>query len=87
MLAILLLNILIVASGGAGGIYLALLAAQGLFYGFSLLGWLMMGRQVKIKVFFIPYYFSMMNYAVIMGIFRFAKGKQSAVWEKSKRKN
>jgi len=27
----------------------------------------------------------MMNYAVIMGIFRFARGKQSAIWEKAKR--
>ncbi len=86
MLVILFLNILIVAQGNSNALYQALLIAQIAFYGFSLMGWLMTTRQIKLKVFFIPYYFSMMNYAVILGIFRYAKGKQSAVWEKSKRK-
>ncbi len=38
------------------------------------------------KLLFVPYYFCMMNYAVIAGIRRFYAGKQSAAWEKSKRK-
>ena len=86
MLAVLILNILIVAQGNSAPLYQLLLLGQFVFYGFSILGWLMTTRQIKVKVFFIPYYFSMMNYAVILGIIRYAKGKQSAVWEKSKRK-
>ena len=67
-------------------VYLVLFACQLLFYTFSLLGFIFEKRQIKIKPFFIPYYFCMMNYAVIAGIRRYIKGRQSAVWEKSKRK-
>lgn len=86
MMLALLLNILIVLHSGSPFIYKALLAAQVAFYGMSLLGWLLEAREIKVKIFFIPYYFCMMNYAVVMGIFRYARGRQSAVWEKAKRK-
>jgi cellulose synthase/poly-beta-1,6-N-acetylglucosamine synthase-like glycosyltransferase len=86
MLLVLLLNILIVMRGNSAPLYQVLLMAQVVFYGMSALGWLMVAKEIKVKIFFIPYYFSMMNYAVIMGIVRFTKGKQSAVWEKAKRK-
>jgi len=86
MILALLLNVLIVLNGDSLVIYQLLLLGQVMFYGMALLGWLMEARQIKVKVFFIPYYFVMMNYAVIRGIFRFAAGKQSAVWEKAKRK-
>ncbi len=67
-------------------LYVALFACQCLFYVAALLGWLLEKRQVKIKALFIPYYFCMMNYAVIAGIRRYMKKQQSAAWEKSKRK-
>lgn len=67
-------------------VYRLLLAGQGLFYLSALLGWWLERRSVKIRAFFIPYYFCMMNYAVLAGIFRFFSGKQSAVWEKARRK-
>jgi len=86
MILALLLNILIVVEGDSQPVYQLLLLAQILFYSMSFLGWLMETRQIKIKIFFIPYYFAMMNYAVIRGIFRYAAGKQSAIWEKAKRK-
>ena len=86
MLLVLLLNILIVARGDSAPLFQVLLLGQLVFYGMSALGWLMVAREIKVKIFFIPYYFSMMNYAVIMGIVRFTKGKQSAVWEKAKRR-
>ncbi|GGH80080.1 cellulose synthase/poly-beta-1,6-N-acetylglucosamine synthase-like glycosyltransferase [Filimonas zeae] len=85
MILALILNIAIVATGGTG-IYLLLLAGQVLFYGASLLGWIMEKKQLRMKLLFVPYYFCMMNYAVIAGIRRFYSGKQSAAWEKAKRK-
>ena len=85
MLLTLLLNAIIVAQGGMG-IYAALLACQVFFYACALLGWLFEKRQIKVKIFFIPYYFCMMNYAVIAGLNRYFAGKQSAAWEKAKRK-
>ena len=68
-------------------LYTLILAAQVLFYGMALAGWLLETRKIKVKLLFIPYYFCVMNYAVIAGIFRFFKGNQSAVWEKAKRKS
>jgi biofilm PGA synthesis N-glycosyltransferase PgaC len=85
MILVLVLNILIVARND-GVIYQLILLGQIAFYGMSVLGWIMMARQIKVKIFFIPYYFSMMNYAVIRGIFRYLSGNQSAIWEKAKRK-
>ncbi|QQL50892.1 glycosyltransferase family 2 protein [Mucilaginibacter ginkgonis] len=86
MILAFLLNALIVASGYDNTVYDVLMIAQILFYCMSILGWLLAARQIKVKILFIPYYFCMMNYAVIRGIFRYFSGKQSAVWEKAKRK-
>ncbi len=86
MILALLLNIAIVVQGSAGISYALLMVAQVGFYLASLAGWLLETRQIKVKLLFIPYYFCMMNYAVIRGIFRYMAGSQSAVWEKAKRK-
>ncbi|NCD72241.1 glycosyltransferase family 2 protein [Mucilaginibacter agri] len=86
MILALILNIVIVASGYTSWLYELLLLGQVMFYAMSLLGWLLETREIKVKILFIPYYFCMMNYAVIRGIFRYSAGKQSAVWEKAKRK-
>ncbi len=59
---------------------------QTLFYTMALLGWLMEKKQVSIKLLFIPFYFCMMNYAVIAGICRYLQKKQGAAWEKAKRR-
>lgn len=42
-------------------------------------------EKQKIKFFFIPFYFVMMNYAIIAGFWRFIKKSQSANWERAKR--
>jgi len=67
-------------------LYIVILFGQVLFYGASLAGWLLERRKIKVKALFVPYYFCVMNYAVIAGINRYFKGSQSAAWEKSKRK-
>ena len=67
-------------------IYFFILAGQVLFYGAALAGWLLEKRKIKVKALFVPYYFCIMNYAVIAGINRYYKGSQSAAWEKAKRK-
>ncbi len=85
MITVLLLNALIVVQGG-GLLYQALLAGQVLFYLAAFLGWIMERRKVKVKLLFVPYYFCVMNYAVLAGIRRYVSGRQSAVWEKAKRK-
>lgn len=68
-----------------GNLYVMLFYLQLLFYLMALMGWHLENRALKIKIFFIPYYFVMMNYAVIMGIVRYLKGSQSVNWERAKR--
>jgi len=70
----------------ADPLYVSLLAAQILFYAGATTGWFFEKKEIKIKAFFIPFYFCIMNYAVIKGIGRYYSGAQSAAWEKSKRK-
>ncbi|WP_370450911.1 glycosyltransferase family 2 protein [Olivibacter sp. XZL3] len=86
LVLVLLLNVLLVIRE-QGSIYVVMLCGQFAFYALALIGMLMERISLKIKAFFIPYYFCLMNYAVIAGIFRYFSGRQSAVWEKSKRKN
>jgi poly-beta-1,6-N-acetyl-D-glucosamine synthase len=65
-------------------IYQLLLAGQCLFYAGVWQGYQMEKTGKKSK-FFIPYYFFVMNYAVLAGFGRFVKGSQSAKWERAKR--
>jgi biofilm PGA synthesis N-glycosyltransferase PgaC len=85
MILALILNLVIVLQS-AHWIYTLILAGQVTFYVLALLGWLLETRKIKVKALFVPYYFCMMNYAVIAGIGRYIKGSQSSVWEKAKRK-
>ncbi|WP_231427175.1 glycosyltransferase family 2 protein [Pedobacter sp. Leaf250] len=80
-----ILNIFIVA-GNHPKIYTILLLGQILFYVCSYIGLLFEQKNIKIKSFFVPYYFCVMNYAVIAGLFRYINKNQSAAWERSKRK-
>ncbi|MBB2148393.1 glycosyltransferase family 2 protein [Pedobacter gandavensis] len=66
--------------------YQVLFGLQVFFYLLSLIGLYFENRNIRIKALFIPYYFCVMNYAVIAGIIRYYKKNQSAAWEKSKRK-
>lgn len=85
---IFLLNFLIAFVTGFGqftNIFVLLFYGQLLFYAMAMLGWYLENRAIKIKVLFIPYYFFIMNYAVLLGINRYYKGKQTVNWERAKR--
>lgn len=86
MIGCFILNWYIVLMMNGDWKYQLILAGQVLFYGFALLGWMMQARSIKVKLFFIPYYFCMMNYAVFAGIKRYMSSSQSVLWEKAKRK-
>lgn len=86
LILLLLVNIAIALDTGQL-IYCLPLIAQVLFYAFAIAGMILEDRQLRVKIFFIPYYFCVMNYAVIMGILRYITKQQSAVWEKAARKS
>ncbi len=80
---IFILNILLLQNGKP--LYQYLFYAQCLFYSFALLGYLFEQKRLKIKAFFVPYYFCFMNYAMYRGFFRLLAGNQSVKWDKAKR--
>jgi cellulose synthase/poly-beta-1,6-N-acetylglucosamine synthase-like glycosyltransferase len=63
-----------------------ILFAQMFFYLLAIMGMIMEKRHIRTKALFVPYYFCVMNYAVLMGIIRYFITKQSAVWERAQRK-
>jgi len=84
MILTLLLNVFIVATD-SGLLFQLLLVCQLAFYLSALLGLILENKKIRVKVLFIPYYFCVMNYAVIAGINRYLNGAQSVIWEKAKR--
>jgi hypothetical protein len=82
-----LLNVVIVFNTGLWhqGVYVILFYLQSLCYLLALLGFYFENKKVRIKVLFVPYYFVMINYASVRGMFRYFKGQQSVNWEKAKR--
>lgn len=66
-------------------LYEWLFCFQTIFYLMALLGWLFQSNNVRLKVFFVPYYIFIMNLAMWLGFFRFLKGKQTVNWERAKR--
>lgn len=58
---------------------------QFLFYVSALMGYFLEGKSIKVKVFFIPYYFVIMNLAVLRGMMKYLGGQQSVLWDRAKR--
>lgn len=82
---ILLINAYLVYLNSNSIVYLTLLIGQLFFYFLALVGWYYESKSVRVKALYIPYYFTMMNYAVFAGFLRWIKGQQKATWEKSSR--
>lgn len=58
---------------------------QVAFYILASFGYMLRNKKVKLKGFFVPYYFMVMNVSVYFGFIRYIKGSQSVVWEKARR--
>ena len=84
LLALVPLNIIIVALGGCM-IYTVILALQALFWLAALAGWLMARSGKKNKLLYIPYYFVFMNVNVFRGMAYLRSHKSNGAWEKAKR--
>lgn len=79
------LNVLLVLDH-YGRIYTVIWILQILFYAAAFAGYYLQSREIKNKIFYVPYYFTFMNVNVIEGFAYLArKQKGSGVWEKAKR--
>ncbi|RYU96864.1 glycosyltransferase family 2 protein [Emticicia agri] len=65
--------------------YKALLVAQIVFYVLAIVGYWLENQKIRIKLLFVPFYFSFMNYCAIKGYNRYRQGITSGIWEKVKR--
>jgi poly-beta-1,6-N-acetyl-D-glucosamine synthase len=61
----------------------AVLALQGLFYLLAFVGWKF--PSFDAKVFRVPYYFTMVNYAALVGLIRGLLRRQQPVWMRTER--
>jgi len=68
-----------------GNIYRSLLIFQIVFYLSALIGWLFELIGSKIKLFYIPYYFCMVNLAALIGWFKYLTGQGEVIWETARK--
>ncbi|MEA5258220.1 glycosyltransferase family 2 protein [Arcicella aquatica] len=83
-----LINLILLITGSElldNFIYHLLMLAQIAFYILALLGYYLENKKIRVKILFVPFYFSFMNYCAILGYFRYKNGLTSGIWEKVKR--
>lgn len=86
LIALLVLHIGWVLAGmGGNGLMLFLVWAQSAWYIIAILGWLLQKTGRQAGVWYVPFYFCMMNAAIIAGTIRFVFQKQTVFWEKAAR--
>lgn len=83
-LVLALVSNIILALATDSVMYRLLAALQILFYGMAALAAFLPAAK-RPKLLKLPFYFTFMNVSVILGFFRFLRGRQSAVWEKARR--
>jgi cellulose synthase/poly-beta-1,6-N-acetylglucosamine synthase-like glycosyltransferase len=87
LLMLLVVNAILFHEFGLHSFFGLALIAQITFYLLAFVGHFVQNSLGKIKVLLLPYYFTFMNVCVYLGFFKLLRGKQSAVWEKSKRQS
>jgi poly-beta-1,6-N-acetyl-D-glucosamine synthase len=70
---------------GKEPLYIGLYIVQVLFYGMAALTVILPSFQQRFKPAKLAGYFVFMNVSVVLGFFRFLRGKQAATWEKARR--
>jgi cellulose synthase/poly-beta-1,6-N-acetylglucosamine synthase-like glycosyltransferase len=69
-----------IALAGRGGIYALALGIQAFLYGCALIGYFMRQSNSMPRLFAIPYYFCLVNYASALGILDAYRGKTYTTW-------
>jgi cellulose synthase/poly-beta-1,6-N-acetylglucosamine synthase-like glycosyltransferase len=85
LLFVLVVNVFLINHPQHSMLYTILFSGQILFYLLALTGWLFEYRKIKLKVFFVPYYFFIMNLSTYLGAIRLIRKTQSVNWERAQR--
>lgn len=83
-LLLLLSNIMLAVAEG-NMIFICLLFVQCGFYLLAFIGWMLAKNNRSVFLFNIPFYIVFMHAAMLAGVFRYAGGQQSVLWEKAER--
>ncbi|MBU4377348.1 MAG: glycosyltransferase family 2 protein [Candidatus Omnitrophica bacterium] len=78
MILVFLLNILLLGEP----IYRFLFILQIAFYICAFMGFLFR-HKTKTKIFYIPFYFCLINFASLVAVYKFFKGEQTRTWDKA----
>ena len=70
-----------------GMIFILTLVMQGLFYLAAGAGCLIRNRPLPPRLLFIPFYTVFLNLSAMVGLYRYAAGRQPVLWEKALRKD
>lgn len=81
-----ILNVAIFLGGNHSTLISVILYAQLFFYVLALAGWLLRKQELRAGIFFVPYYFCLMNYGIIAGTLRYVLKGQPVNWEKAARR-
>jgi len=84
LIAIIIINIFLALDDNL--FYILSGVGQILFYAAAIVGYILENKRVRFKPVFVPYYFCVMNYAVVAGLKRYLSGGQKATWDKAQRK-
>ena len=66
-------------------VWIGLFVMQCLFYGAAYAGYRLERRRLRLKVLFVPFYFTFMNVCAILGYIRYLGGNTTGIWEKARR--
>jgi cellulose synthase/poly-beta-1,6-N-acetylglucosamine synthase-like glycosyltransferase len=78
-------SFILAADTAWAGFYAWFFYAQLIFYASALAGKLAEEKKMRAKIFFVPYYIFIMNYAAVAGALKYMLGKQSVNWARAKR--
>lgn len=67
------------------GIYSLFMILQVFSYLTVLFGRIFEHRSIRLKVLFVPYYFFIMNFSVVLGFIRYMRNNQTVNWERAER--
>jgi biofilm PGA synthesis N-glycosyltransferase PgaC len=68
-----------------GGFFLGVAAAQAVFYALAAIGFLLALRDIRWKLFYVPFYFTFANLAVACALLRWPRGKYDYAWNRTER--
>jgi hypothetical protein len=83
--AVFFINLLIVLFDESNLLFQILFGLQCAFYLMAFAGRVLENVKTRTGVFFAPYYLLIMNYAVLLGFFKYLSGNYSVKWQKVRR--